>query len=316
MKRFLLAFVVALFVSLLLAACHDLRRAGVAHPLARASAAASAEPGTFDNHEQVWREAESATKAAPPPHVVVTIDATDQPEWTIWHIHLDATPALDATWALRNITEADGTTTLTPYRALVAAPVAAPKLDATQWTALDACALRAKAGAEAQADPAACAAIAPGVGADAALLPLAIGRDGERLHVRLYADQARGADAREDLRLVRWFGGWAAVNGAGPKGDAGSRDWHMDRSVRIGSEGGRYPLKWRDGNASGYSLTLERLTYREGNVPVLKLSVVEDADQHAIAYAWANPEATAIGINLGWVQVGLQQQASAAAPEK
>ena len=50
---------------------------------------------------------------------------------------------------------------------------------------------------------------------------------------------------------------------------------------------------------------LERLTYREGNVPVLKLSVVGDADGSTLAYAWANPEATRIGINLGWVQVGL-----------
>jgi hypothetical protein len=38
---------------------------------------------------------------------------------------------------------------------------------------------------------------------------------------------------------------------------------------------------------------------------VLKLSVVGDADGATLAYAWANPEATRIGINLGWVQVGL-----------
>ncbi len=150
----------------------------------------------------------------------------------------------------------------------------------------------------------------PGIGAEAALLPLAIERDGEWLRVRLYADQARGGDAREDLRLVRWFTGWAAINGGGPKADAASRDWHMDRALRIGTEGGRYPLKWRDGNASGYSLVLERLTYREGNVPVLKLSIVGDADGGTLAYAWANPEATRIGINLGWVQVGLERKAT------
>ena len=84
----------------------------------------------------------------------------------------------------------------------------------------------------------------------------------------------------------------------------------MDRGVAIGSEGGRYPLKYRDGNASGYALVLERLTYREGNVPVLKLSVVDDGGR-TIAYAWANPEATRIGINLGWVQVGLDRKESA-----
>jgi hypothetical protein len=97
------------------------------------------------------------------------------------------------------------------------------------------------------------------------------------------------------------------LNGAGPDAAADSNDWHMDRKVRIGSEGGRYPLAFRDGNPSGYSLLLERLTYREGNVPVLKLSVIDDRNNRTLAYAWANPEATRIGISLGWVQVGLDQ---------
>ena len=73
------------------------------------------------------------------------------------------------------------------------------------------------------ADIAACTAIAPGIGTQAALLPSSVEHDGEWLHVRLYADQARGADAREDARLVRWFNGWAAVNGGGPKAEAASR---------------------------------------------------------------------------------------------
>jgi hypothetical protein len=54
------------------------------------------------------------------------------------------------------------------------------------------------------------------------------------------------------------------------------------------------------------------LTYRDGSTPVLKLSLIEDAGDHAVAYAWANPEATSIGINLGWVQVGLTRDAASA----
>jgi hypothetical protein len=54
-------------------------------------------------------------------------------------------------------------------------------------------------------------------------------------------------------------------------------------------------------------------------VPVLKLSVVSDADGSTLAYAWANTEATRIGINLGWVQVGLSREdqpvAAAGAPK-
>jgi hypothetical protein len=266
----------------------------------------------YDNHAQVWQAHESAPGTAPPPHVVVTIEPTGQPDWALWRVHLDANPPIDAIWAMQSATQADGGITIVPHRPL-ATPADAPAFDATQWAALDACTLRTPAHASvASADPAACAAIVPGIGAGAALLPLAIEREGEWLRVRLYADQARGAEAREDLRLVRWFTGWAAINGGGPKADAASRDWHMDRAVRIGSEGGRYPLRWRDGSASGYSLVLERLTYREGNVPVLKLSIVGDADGATLAYAWANPEASRIGINLGWVQVGLDREDAAA----
>jgi hypothetical protein len=161
-------------------------------------------------------------------------------------------------------------------------------------------------------DVAACTALAPGIGPQAALLPLTVEREGEWLRVRLYADQARGPEAREEARRVETFAGWAAVNGAGANAVADSRDWHMDRSLRIGTEGGRAALVWRDGKASGYSLMLERLTYREGDVPVLKLSVIEDASGQTLAYAWANPEATRIGINLGWIQVGLDRVGDAA----
>jgi hypothetical protein len=266
----------------------------------------------FDNHEQVWRAAES--HAVGVPHVVVSIDPARKDEWSIWRVRLDATPPVEATWAIRSTAQGDGSIVLTPYRAAAASPSSASAFDRGQWTPLDACALRAT-GAAFSADVAACTAIAPGIGAEAALLPLAIERDDEWLHLRLYADQARGADAREDLRLVRWFDGWAAINGGGAKADAANRDWHMDRAVRIGSEGGRYALHWRDGAPSGYSLLLERLTYREGNVPVLKLAIVADADGSTLAYSWANPEATRIGINLGWVQVGLSREDPSATSE-
>jgi hypothetical protein len=286
----------------------------------RAGAAAPAWSGTFDNHEQVW-SAREAQGGAIAPHVVVTIEPTARAEWAIWHVRLDATPMLEAAWAIRTGTDGSGALVMTPHRSLSAVPAAASAFDEKQWTPLDACALRSTAAApyRASADTAACIAIAPGVGATAALLPLAIEREGEWLHIRLYADQARGADAREDAREVRWFTGWAAINGGGPKADAASRDWHMNKDLRVGTEGGRAALAWRDGQASGYSLVLERLTYREGNRPVLKLSLVEDAGNRVLAYAWANPEATAIGLNLGWAQIGLarddQPAAAAGAPK-
>ena len=311
MKRLLVVLVASSILS-----CHDVRRADTA---THATAGASPVADVFDNHEQVWRAQEAASGTVAPPHVVVSIESAKDAEWSIWHVRLDANPVLEAAWAMRRTAQSDGTVLLIPHRALVAAPAAAAAFDSQQWTALDACALHGTNSGghlHASADIAACTAIAPGIGATAALLPISIEHEGEWLRVRLYADQARGADAREDARLVRWFGGWAAVNGGGPKADATSRDWHMNRELRLGSEGGRAPLKWRDGSASGYSLALERLTYRDGDVPVLKLSVIDDASGSTLAYAWANPEATRIGINLGWVQVGLEREGVVEAASK
>lgn len=261
--------------------------------------------GEFDNHEQV---VQARPAAIPQVHFVVT--ALAQAGWYAWRAQLRTDTLLEATWLLRVELAADGAVVLIPHRPLVADPAIDSTFDAAQWIALDACALRAAASAGplmAKADAASCATVAPGVGVEAALLPLSIEQRADGMRVRLYADQARGVDAHADARRIRWFGGWAAINGAGANATAASVDWHMSQDLRIGSEGGRTALKWRDGKPSGYALLLERLTYREGNTPVLKLSLVEEASQRAVAYAWANPEATRIGLNLGWAQIGLER---------
>ena len=296
-----------------LAACQTWRdgitkRADVNPPPVAESMALFA--GEFDNHEQVWSAREQPSKGIAAPHVLVTLETTRDADWSVWRIHLDAATPLDAIWAMQRVDGADGSASMLPYRALVSAPASGTGFDARQWTPLAACALRGELAAQRAsvvAEAAACAALAPGIGVGAALLPLAIEREGEWLHLRLYADQARGADAREDARKIETYAGWVAVNGAGPQGVADSSDWHVDRTLRLGSEGGRAALKWRDGKASGYSLGLERLTYRDGNIAVLKLSLTADQDGRTLAYAWTNPEATRIGLSLGWVQVGLQR---------
>lgn len=297
---------IAATLVLLLPACQTLDRMVPKRPSSPTSAAIA---GEYDNHEQVWSGRDGTAPIASP-HVVVSVAATTLDEWSTWHIRLDTATPLEAIWAVRRSVAADGSVVMLPHRAIVASAAEGRAFDAKQWAPLDACALRGTSdvkGLHLAADAAACAVLAPGIGAQAALLPLALEHEGEWLRLRLYVDQARGADAREDLRLVQTFAGWAALNGAGPDGNADGNDWHMDRKVGLGSEGGRYPLAFRDGNSSGYSLVLERLAYRDGNVPVLKLSVVDDRNGRTLAYAWANPEATRIGLSLGWVQVGLDR---------
>jgi hypothetical protein len=299
---------VLLVACLLLGGCQTMRRADpVAGP---PHGWRGALIGEFDNHEQVEQAKPSSL-----PSVRFTGLAMTQPEWIAWRTRLRGTSTLEASWLLRIDTSADGRVLLTPHRPLVADAATDAKFDAAQWVALDACALRAEANATdlvARADVASCATVAPGIGVEAALLPLLIEQHGDVVSVRLYADQARGADARAEARRVQWYAGWAAINGAGANATADSGDWHMSKNLRIDNEGGRVALAWRDGKPSGHSLRLERLTYRDGSTPVLKLSLIEDAGDHAVAYAWANPEATSIGINLGWVQVGLTRDAASA----
>lgn len=264
--------------------------------------------GEYDNHEQVV-----SAGAAQVPRVHFEVTPLQKAGWYAWKVELSGSSELTTTWVMRSLKSVDGSLQLTPYRALTEAAPLDKNFDPAQWVALDACALRGAAtasGLRVRADLAACVTLAPGVGAAAALLPLSVEHDGDALRVRLYADQARGPDARVEARRVRWYSGWAAINGAGPTARPDSTDWHMNRDLRISNEGGRAALHWRDKNNSGYSLELERATYRDGNVPVVKLSVIEDASGRTVAYAWANPEATRIGINLGWLQVGLDSAAS------
>lgn len=261
--------------------------------------------GEYDNHEQVV-QAQGGTV----PRVRFEIKPLAKAGWYVWKVRLSGTSEMEATWVMRSLKSVNGTLELTPYRSLIESPALGKDFDPDQWVALDACTLHGSAttgGLDVRADLPTCSTVAPGIGVTAALLPLTIEHDGDSLHVRLYSDQVRGPDARADARKLRWYSGWAAVNGAGPEARPESTDWHMNRDLHISNEGGKTPLKWRDGQNSGYSLELERATYRDGNVAVVKLSVIDDASGRVISYSWANPEATRIGINLGWIQVGLAE---------
>ena len=105
---------------------------------------------------------------------------------------------------------------------------------------------------------------------------------------------------------VRAFSGWAAINGGGPLARANNSDWHLQNDLRLSEAGGRVKLHWRDGVATGYSLELKHQSYPERKLDVLQLDVVEDASGKTMTYVWADESARALGLNLGWLQVGLR----------
>ena len=110
---------------------------------------------------------------------------------------------------------------------------------------------------------------------------------------------------------VRTFAGWAAINGGGPQARANNNDWHLQNDLRLSEGGGRAKLHWRDGVATGYSLELKHQRYPERKLDVLQLDVIEDASGKTLTYVWAEETARALGLNLGWLQVGLRAEAAA-----
>lgn len=298
-------------------------RAGSDDALARLAAAL---PGEYDNHEQV---AHSRGDAAPSRvrHDLLPVDqGRDEVTW-LWRLRAADKVALTSIWLLRaQAGDKSGRVRIVPYRPLDAAAAAAAfdaapkafKFVVEQWAELAPCALEggwdgAKFGAAANVE--ACSALLPGLGETAALLPLRLQLEGDMLRVSTFSDSARGADAVELARRVRWFDGWAAINGGGPRAKAENQDWHLNRDLRLSSEGGRVAVKWRDGSPSGYTLELERTAYPERKLVVLQLNVIEDGSGKVMTYAWTDPNAEAIGFNLGWLQVGFSR-AGSEAPKK
>lgn len=270
--------------------------------------------GDYDNHEQAKQGAASAGLAVP--HLRETLRAVPGDGLWLWELRMvgkDATA--QSAWLYRVAGDPNGRVTLTPFRAVDPAATAAVAASdhkfefvAAQWAELAPCAMSGEwkaARFQAAANVAACSSLLPGLGEAAALLPLSLVLDGEMLTSTTFADQARGADARIEARRARWFSGWAAINGAGPRAKADSSDWHTHGDLHVSSEGGVVPIRWRDGAPSGYSLELERKTYAERKLSVLELNVIEDASGSVVDYVWASPDASAIGLNLGWLQAGL-----------
>ena len=134
-------------------------------------------------------------------------------------------------------------------------------------------------------------------------------------------DQAHDGDGRRVFghaiphknRKVKFYRGWMSVKRHKLRGDdapeaateADSDDWLFAKIPRIHNEGQRVPLRDEDGGSTGYTLSLETLTYQETGVPVLKVGVIEDRSGRTLSYSWTEPAARRIGINVRWFQAGL-----------
>ncbi len=112
------------------------------------------------------------------------------------------------------------------------------------------------------------------------------------------------------LHRVRWFDCWAA---APKEGDDEGDDWDLWRPIHLHDQGGEYPLVPPNDDAelaqkadrTRYTVKLFQPTYRgERSVPVVELAIYEAGQERSIAYSWADPSSSRIGINLRKLQVG------------
>jgi hypothetical protein len=106
------------------------------------------------------------------------------------------------------------------------------------------------------------------------------------------------------LRKARWYRGWVALHEAGPDARPGDTRWHTRDDIVLHGEGRRQPISYSDGRRSGYSVQLARLELEGGRREVLALKLLNDATGQALGYAWSDPAAASLGLNMQWFQAG------------
>ena len=118
-----------------------------------------------------------------------------------------------------------------------------------------------------------------------------------------------GRDEQHKNRKVRYFKGWAGIKNSAVNPDAEKPDEYVFfPELRLHSEGGKLPLITPEGVDTGYTIELARLTYQNTGVAILKLGLIDNETGKTAKYIWANPDATQIGMNLRWAQVGLTEE--------
>jgi len=117
------------------------------------------------------------------------------------------------------------------------------------------------------------------------------------------SDPATGTSLREDsvfrFTRMRQYQGWGGIK------PAGTDDWQLARPLEIWSDGGTAQLLDIAGEPMGYSIRLAQVPWRTDQDAILRLDLVDKSSGEIIAYSFADRSAASLGINLGWIQVGL-----------
>lgn len=107
-----------------------------------------------------------------------------------------------------------------------------------------------------------------------------------------------------ELRRARPATCWVAVRKDQPKAD-GSPDWHFVRDVKLHDQGGRARVGGGTSGAQEVVIRMRNVIWPPPttNKPSIVLYIHKpDEPDRAESYAWADPGAARIGINLRWMQ--------------
>ena len=120
-------------------------------------------------------------------------------------------------------------------------------------------------------------------------------------------------------RKVTYFTGWAAMKTGGQISKPDTKTWRLHKAFRIHNEGGSAGLIDAAGADMGYRVELARLTRSRFGTKLLKLSVIDTKTDKTVAYTWSDPDSELIGINAGWIRIGVKlakRSAGFALPQK
>lgn len=268
-------------------------------------------PGLYGNYAQHWASRENPDQSSAPDHWRVAVTVLRTTPGAAWFSLLQY-PANDANKGRTMLMQftfgpENAVLRFSPY----SSPAAPRELNAEQLAAaarfIPGCEVRLswRAGVLAgQTSPANCRL----AGKDGVMFSLvkdfAFSANSIAIADRL-VDPATGGSIGDD-RVFRFsrmqqYRGWAGI-----KPD-GTKDWQLARPLEIWSDGGTAQLVDLSGTAMGYRIRLARVPWRTDQDAILRLDLVDIDSGEIVAYSWADTTAKSVGINLGWIQVGLSQ---------
>lgn len=105
-----------------------------------------------------------------------------------------------------------------------------------------------------------------------------------------------------ELRRSRRWTCWMAAPRTAAKPDGGE-SWFYARGLRLHDGGGEAWVKTDDPQPREIGFRLRQVEWPTGtNANALTLYALRKGEEKAVGYAWADPAATRIGLNLRWVQ--------------